>query len=597
MTSRRWLAPLVLTLAASIGLTAGIAVEADLQVGLNSGRGQSAQELYQRALVLENADGDLKQAISLYAQVAQQAGTDRALAAKALRHMAGAQEKLGQAAAAADVYAELARTYPEQHAEVAIAEGRLAALRGTAQRVGRDPRLVPRSLGEGGSGPGGAASRTTSTTDGGSTIRPLVETYCLACHNGRNKSGGLDLDAPSRANVAANTELWEKVTQRLQARRDPPMGTPRPADATYGVVIARLEHALDAAYSDNRALPSAERVSNTELAARLAAFLWNGTPDTTLLEAAQRGELHEPAALQRQVLRMLREPRSGALIDTFFAQWLSLDRLRNPSAYPQIDHELLDSMDTETRLFVQSQLRDDRDAVELWTANYTYVNERLARHYGLTGVSGKEFRRTTWPNTMRGGLLGQAGPLTALSNSARTSPTRRGLYVLTRFLGMDAPNPPANIPPLEERPASPSGSLRDRITAHRSNPSCANCHRMFDPLGFGLENFDATGGWRLTDSGSPIDASGTFLDGTRFNGPAELRAGLLKYRTAYYTAVTQHLLAYALHRTAKGGRVYDYEMPAVRKVVRDASAHGYRWSSILAGICASTPFQMKHVVP
>ena len=583
MTSRGWLAVLVLTLAASIGLT----VEADLQVGLNSRRGPSAQELYQRALVLEHADGDLNQAISLYAQAAQQAGDDRALAAKALRHMAGAQEKLGRAAEAAAVYAELIRTYPEQHAEVAIAQARLAVLRGTAQRVGRDPR----------SGPGSAASPTTSTIDAAPAIRSLVETYCLACHNGRNRSGGLDLDAPSRANVAENTELWEKVTQRLQARRDPPLGATRPADATYGVVIARLEHALDAAYSGNRGLPSAERVTDTDLVARLAAFLWNGTPDATLLEAARRGDLREPAALQRQVLRMLRDPRSGALIDTFFAQWLSLDRLRNTSASPQVDRELVESMNMETRLFLQSQLRDDRDAVELWTANYTFVNERLARHYGLTGISGKEFRRTTWPNTDRAGLLGQAGPLTALSTPERTSPTRRGLYVLTRYLGMDAPNPPANIPPLEERPANPSGTLRDRLTAHRSNPSCANCHRMFDPLGFGLENFDATGGWRLTDSGFPIDASGTFLDGTHFNGPADLRAGLLKYRAAYYTGLTQRLLAYALHRAGSGGHVYDYEMAAVRKVVRDASAHGYRWSSILAGICASTPFQMKHVVP
>ncbi len=173
----------------------------------------------------------------------------------------------------------------------------------------------------------------------------------------------------------------------------------------------------------------------------------------------------------------------------------------------------------------------------------------------------------------------------------------RGLFVLTRFLGMDAPSPPANVPPLTERPANQAGTMRDRMMAHKTNPSCANCHAMFDPLGLALENFDATGGWRITDGGSPIDASGTFIDGTRFNGPAELRAGLLKYRDAYYTGVTQQLLAYALNRKGKAGRVYDYEMPAVRKIVRDASTNGYRWSSILAGIGASAPFQMKHVVP
>ncbi|MEP7309649.1 MAG: DUF1588 domain-containing protein, partial [Acidobacteriota bacterium] len=179
----------------------------------------------------------------------------------------------------------------------------------------------------------------------------------------------------------------------------------------------------------------------------------------------------------------------------------------------------------------------------------------------------------------------------------RTSPTARGVFVLTRFLGMDAPDPPANVPALAEGPASQTGTLRDRMMSHKSNPSCANCHAMFDPLGFALENFDATGRWRTTDGGAPIDASGTFIDGTRFNGPAELRAGLLRYRAAYYTGVTQQLLAYALNRKGKTRRVYDYEMPAVRKILRDASTNGYRWSSILAGIGASAPFQMKNVVP
>ena len=398
------------------------------------------------------------------------------------------------------------------------------------------------------------------------------------------------------------------MTRRLQARRDPPIGAPRPDDATYRSLVSRLEEVLDAAYAANRTLLPVERVSDTELAARLATFLWNGVPDALLLEAARRGDLHDPAVLNRHVLRMLRDPKSVSLVDNFFAPWLSLDRLKtaqpDPSLYPQFDAELLQAMDTETRLFLQSQLREDRDAVELWTANYTYVNERLGRHYGspavspaASGISGKEFRRVTWPGTNRAGLLGQAGPLTALSVAARTSPTVRGLFVLTRFLGMDAPSPPANVPPLAERPANQAGTMRDRMMAHKTNPSCANCHAMFDPLGLALENFDATGGWRITDGGSPIDASGTFIDGTRFNGPAELRAGLLKYRDAYYTGVTQQLLAYALNRKGKAGRVYDYEMPAVRKIVRDASTNGYRWSSILAGIGASAPFQMKNVVP
>jgi hypothetical protein len=313
--------------------------------------------------------------------------------------------------------------------------------------------------------------------------------------------------------------------------------------------------------------------------------------------------------LNRQVIRMLRDPKSVSLVDDFFAPWLSLDKLKtaqpDPSQYPRFDGALLQAMDTETRLFLHSQLRDDRDAVELWTANYTYVNERLGRHYGLSDglsdgrsvIRGQEFRRVTWPTTNRAGLLGQAGPLTALSVAARTSPTVRGLFVLTRFLGMDPPSPPANVPALAEPPANQGGTMRDRMMAHKSNPSCANCHAMFDPLGLALENFDATGGWRITDGGLPIDASGTFIDGTRFNGPAELRTGLLKYRDAYYMGVTQRLLAYALNRKGKAGRVYDYEMPAVRKIVREASVNGHRWSSILAGIGASAPFQMKNLVP
>ena len=561
------------------GVVLGVLLTLAMSIGLVA---QGAQELYQRGLVQEHANGDLKQAIALYGQAARTAGRDRALVAKALLRMAGCQEKLGEDAEAASTYAELVRAYPEQPAEVAIAQERLTTLR-RATRAGV------------------AQTRAASVGDVSSVTRPLIELYCASCHNAGNRAGGLALDSLSRRNVSENPALWEKVTRRLQARRDPPMGAPRPDDATYRSVVSGLEQALDAAYAANRTLLPVERAPDTELATRLATFLWDGTPDAPLLEAARRGDLHDPAALNRHVLRMLRDPRSVSLVDNFFAQWLSLDKLKtaqpDPSLYPRFDAELLQAMDTETRLFLQSQLREDRDAVELWTANYTYVNERLGRHYGLSGISGKEFRRVTWPNTNRGGLLGQAGPLTALSVAARTSPTVRGLYVLTRFLGMDAPSPPANVPPLAERPGNRPGTMRDRMMAHKINPSCANCHALFDPLGLALENFDATGGWRITDGGSSIDASGTFIDGTRFNGPAELRAGLLKYRDAYYTGVTQQLLAYALNRKGRAGRVYDYEMPAVRKIVRDASANSYRWSSILAGIAASAPFQMEDIVP
>ncbi len=495
--------------------------------------------------------------------------------------MAGSQEKLGRDVDAAATYAELVRAYPEQRAEVALAQDRLTALRSAARA-------------------GAAAARPDSVRDVAALTRPLIATYCASCHNARNKAGNLDLDSLSRTYVSENPALWEKVTRRLQARRDPPTGAPRPDDATYRGVVSRLGQALDAYSAANGSPLPAERAPDAELAARLAAFLWSGAPDAALLEAARRGDLRDPAALNRQVLRMLRDARGVSLVDNFFAQWLSLDKVKaarpDPSVFPQVDAELLQAMDTETRLFLHSQLRDDRDAVEIWTAKYTYVNERLARHYGLSGISGREFRRVAWPDTTRAGLLGQAGPLTALSMASRTSPTIRGVYVWTRFFGVDAPSPPANIPPLAERPGAAHGTLRDRMLAHKTNPSCASCHSMFDPLGLALENFDGAGAWRTTDGGSPIDASGAFIDGSRFTGPAELRAGLLQYRDAYYTGLTQQLLAYAL-RKGKAGLVYEHEMPAVRTIVREASAHGYRWSSILAGIAASAPFQMTTVVP
>lgn len=351
----------------------------------------------------------------------------------------------------------------------------------------------------------------------------------------------------------------------------------------------------------SEAVAPAERVSDMELASRLATFVWNSAPDAPLLDAARRGELRDSRSLNQQVARMLRDPRSAALIERFFAQWLALDRLKaarpDLAVFPEADADLLQAMDTETRLFLQSQLRENRDALELWTATYTYVNQRLARHYGLSGVTGNEFRRIAWPDANRAGLLGQAGPLTMLSFATRTSPTVRGVYVLTRFLGVDAPDPPANVPPLADRPGGRAETMRTRMMAHKSNPACASCHAMFDPFGFALENFDATGAWRTTDDGAAIDPSGSFRDGTRFNGPIELRAGLLKYRDSYYAGVTRRLMAYALGRGGKNGRVYDHELPAVRKVVRDAASSDYRWSSILAGIVASGPFQTKNVVP
>ncbi|HVZ23211.1 MAG TPA: DUF1592 domain-containing protein [Vicinamibacterales bacterium] len=540
---------------------------------------QQAPDLYEQALVQEHAAGRLERAIALYTQAARAAGSDRELAARALIRAAGCDEKLGRPADAARLYADVMRAYPEQRAQVGIAQARLSDLR---QR-------------------GPAAGGARSSVAEGNVPRPaaeMLDRYCVRCHSVSLKSGGLDLASMTGHPVVDSTESWERVVRRLLARRDPPPGLPRPDGATYRAVTKSLEQALDTAYAADRSVKVAERADDGELAARVAGLIWSGAPDGSLLEDARRGRLHEPAVLQRQVARMLRDPRSTGLVDGFFASWLLLDRVRkarpDPSLYPAVDADLVQAMDTETRLFLESQLRDDRDAADIWTANYTYVNAPLARHYGIPGVAGQEFRRVTWPDNRRAGLLGQAGILMALSNPSRTSPTSRGKFVLSRFLGVEAPNPPANVPALAEHRANP-GTMRERMQEHRLNPACGSCHSLFDPLGFALENFDPTGAWRTKDGGAVIDASGTFVDGTRFDGPAGLRAELLKYREAYYTSVTQQLLAYALHR--KGGQVYDYEMPAVRKIVRDAAPSGDRWSSLVAGIAASAPFQLKHPVP
>jgi hypothetical protein len=542
---------------------------------------QQASELYQRALVQEHAEGNLPDAIALYRQAAQAAGPDRALAARALLRAARSYETLGQRGEAGNMYAELIRMYPDQRTEMALAQERLTALQP------RTPATESRT---------GTASAIEVAS-----VTPQFERYCTRCHNEGIKSGALDLGALSGQTIRQNAAVWETIVRRLLARRDPPAGAPRPDAVTYRTLISGLRAALDAAYAADPSLNGAERADDRELAARLAGLIWNDAPDASLLDDARRGHLHDSAVLNRQVVRMLGDSRSSGLVDTFFAEWLSLDRLKaaeRNSAQPHwLDAELVQAMDTETRLFLQSQLRDDRDAVELWTANYTYVNERLARHYGLAGVTGREFRRITWPDQARAGLLGQGGILTMLSFPGRTSPTARGKYVLERFLGISAPSPPANVPPLPNRAAGRDGTMRERMDAHKVNPSCANCHALFDPMGLALENFDATGAWRTMDATASIEASGSFVDGTHFNGPAELRAGLLQYREAYDTSVTQQLLAYALNRKGRSGRVHDFEMPVVRRIVRDAAANGHSWSAILTGIAASGPFQMKTIVP
>jgi hypothetical protein len=438
-------------------------------------------------------------------------------------------------------------------------------------------------------------------TDASAVARPLLNEYCITCHNQNTKMSGLALDSLNTTNVGENTTVWENVLRRLRARRDPPAGRPRPDEGTYQSMISTLELALDQAYLANGSLNSAERVSDTELATRIATFIWGDAPDAQLLENAQRGKLHDPSVSDQEVRRMLQDAKSVNLVTNFFERWLSLDRLEkakpDPKLFPTVDPALLQAMSTETRLFLGTQLREDHGALELWTANYTFLNERLARHYGIANISGSEFRRVTWPNNDRAGLLGQGSWLTTTSISSRTSPIIRGKWVLENILGTPPPPPAPNVPPLGNTEADQARPMRERVTAHKTNPACVNCHVMFDPLGFALENFDAVGQWRSTDAGSAIDASGAFIDGTKFDGPAELRAGLLKYRDAYYSNVTQQLLGFALGRKGRPWRVNDYEMASVRAILRSAAPNDYSWSAIIAGIVKSVPFQMKSLAP
>ena len=335
-------------------------------------------------------------------------------------------------------------------------------------------------------------------------------------------------------------------------------------------------------------------VSDLELASRLSFFLWSSIPDNELLETAASGRLREPAVLERQVRRMLADARAQALVDGFATQWLGLRRLRSvvpaPDLFPEFDDNLREAFEQETKLFVGSQLRADLSVLDLLRADYTFVNERLARHYGIPNVYGSRFRRATFDDGARGGLLGQGSILTATSYPTRTSPVLRGNWLLEHILGAPPPPPPPDVPALPDRGAGGRpASVRERRERHRDNPVCASCHARMDPLGFALEHFDAIGQWRATGAaGAAIDAAGVFPDGTAFHGLAGLKTVLLNDHEQFVRTIVEKLTTYAL-----GRGVQHYDMPAVRRIVREAAAHDYRWSSLVLGIVRSLPFQMR----
>jgi hypothetical protein len=337
---------------------------------------------------------------------------------------------------------------------------------------------------------------------------------------------------------------------------------------------------------------SVYRVSDVDLASRLSFFLWSSIPDDALLAAAAAGELREPAVLEREVQRMLADPKAEALVTSFAVQWLQLRMVDAVSPEnPKFDGNLRTALRKETELLFASVLSEDRSVTDLLDADYTFVDERLARHYGLPNIRGSRFRRVELPpSSPRRGLLGQGSLLTLTSAPNRTSPVKRGQWVLNNLLGSPAPQPPANVETnLEETaPADEATTMRERLEHHQANPSCAMCHSLIDPLGFALENFDSIGGWRDTEAGRPVNAHGRFIDGSELDGVAGLRGLLLERREQFVQALTEKLLTYALGRTLE-----PYDMPVVRSIVRTAAKDDYRFSALVQGIVASEPMQFR----
>ena len=414
---------------------------------------------------------------------------------------------------------------------------------------------------------------------------------------------------PSSESEEAGCAKTILSTLALRAYRQPPSGADLDTLLSFyqtgrknGSFDLGIEQALARVLVDPRfvfrferepagvAAGSAYRVSDLDLASRLSFFLWSSSPDQELLDLAVQNKLHDPAVLEKQTRRMLADPRSEALVTDFGDQWLYLRELR--SARPEargFNDNLRQAFRRETELLLESILREDRSVVDLLNADYTYVNEALARHYGIPGIKGSQFKRVTLQDENRRGLLGQSSFLLVTSVANRTSPVSRGKWVLENLLGTPAPLPPPNVPPLKENEgAQQPTSVRQRMEEHRNNPVCAACHKIMDPIGFSLENFDLIGTWRTTEGGVGIDASGQLVDGTKLDGPASLRQALLSRSDVFVQTMTEKLLTYGTGRALKY-----YDMPVVRSITRDAAKNDNRFSSLILGIVKSDPFQMR----
>ena len=446
-----------------------------------------------------------------------------------------------------------------------------------ALRAGQSTERRPASVAGTGAGRAPAVERAEAST----VVGTVVGTYCAGGHNGvmRSPCGAL-LDQFDTARIAENPDMWTRAYRQLQAGTMPPAGAPRPDRPAYDAVLASIAAALGA-----DAAPPTDATS-PEIADRLALLLWNGAPDASLLQDAQRNRLTSQATLERQITRMLGDERARAFVTRFFFPWLGLDQLGkaepDTTYFPGFDGSLRDAMATETELFLLSQLREDRDPIELWSANYTFLNERLARHYGIPGINGARFGRVALSMPERAGLLGQGSVLMAISRhqpgqSVRyTSPAARAMWVRMHFLGAAAPRAfPGAQPVKPELPITPQ-------TRTLPAQPCVNCHRNFFPLGYALENFDPIGRWRTEDQAGPVDASGTFVDGTPTNGVVELRKTLLQRPDAFRTTITEKLLVYASGKSVSAARVSPDTLVRARQIL--GGARPARWSSIIAAI-------------
>jgi hypothetical protein len=414
----------------------------------------------------------------------------------------------------------------------------------------------------------------------------VIGTYCAGCHNGVMRSpSGVRLDQFDTARISENPDIWTRAYRQLQAGTMPPVGAPRPDRPAYDAVLASIEAALGA----DAAQPA--DATSREIADRLALLLWNSAPDASLLEDAQRNRLTSPAILERQIKRMLDDERARAFVSRFFFPWLGLDQLGkadpDKTHFPDYDVSLRDALATETELFLLSQLREDRDPIELWNANYTFLNEQLARHYGVPGITGARFGRVVLATPERAGLLGQGSVLMVTSrhqhgtDAGYTSPATRAIWVRMHFLGATPPQPfPSAQPVKPELPITPQ-------TRTLPAEPCVNCHRNFFPLGYALENFDPIGRWRTHDQAGPVDASGTFVDGTPANGVVGLRNVLLQRPDAFRTTVTEKLLIYASGKSVSASRVTADTLVRARQILHGAKPA--RWSSIIAAIVRTKP--------